>query len=305
MNWRLKAVVGSVLSMVPWGGEAHNWLQRCVTKSLPLPDQDFGYRIKIALQHLSAMRRFIPDRQYSELHHFEFGAGWELAMPLVYASAGIGRQTLYDLHRLVRLDLVFDAARRLNLMNEELRASVPGFSGSLEIEPHCELEAVLAGIGVQYFAPADATLTGLESNSVDVVTSSLVLEHVPQASISRIYREMYRILRPGGIMSHSIDMSDHYSHSDKTVSPWNFLTLTERQWRFANPSFLFQNRLRSSEHQQLILDAGFSIVEVSPNFAGTTEEFQRVSHRLQAPYDAWTDHEDLRATQLEVVALKA
>ena len=45
-------------------------------------------------------------------------------------------------------------------------------------------------------------------------------------------------------MSSRIDLSDHHSHFDASLSPYNFLRFDDRRWRLANSSLLFQNRLR-------------------------------------------------------------
>jgi SAM-dependent methyltransferase len=44
----------------------------------------------------------------------------------------------------------------------------------------------------------DAMRPGLGQNSVDIVYCSNVLEHIPPSSHGLLFREMYRVLRPGG-----------------------------------------------------------------------------------------------------------
>jgi len=49
----------------------------------------------------------------------------------------------------------------------------------------------------------------LPDNSFDLVFSISVVEHVPPEQKSNFYKDMYRILKPGGYIAHSIDMFDH------------------------------------------------------------------------------------------------
>ena len=68
------------------------------------------------------------------------------------------------------------------------------------------------------------------------------------------------MLRAGGYMVHLIDPSDHYSHSDHSLSAVNFLRFSEEQFARFNNSFLYQNRLRASQWRQLIEQHQFAIV---------------------------------------------
>ena len=88
--------------------------------------------------------------------------------------------------------------------------------------------AELAALGIDYVAPGDAAATGLPDAAIDAVTNSLVLEHVPPAAIRAIFAEWHRIVRTGGIVSSTIDPSEHYRHGDSRVSPWKFHTYDER-----------------------------------------------------------------------------
>ncbi len=47
----------------------------------------------------------------------------------------------------------------------------------------------------------------LSSESFDVVFSISVLEHVPQHEKPNVYRDMFRLLKPGGVIVHSIDLA--------------------------------------------------------------------------------------------------
>ncbi|HYW31491.1 MAG TPA: class I SAM-dependent methyltransferase [Gemmatimonas sp.] len=271
-----------------------------------MPDGDFRDRCTIALDHLRVLRAHLGnDLERARL--FEFGAGWDLIVPQVFFAAGVRHQQLFDLNRLLQPDLMRDANRRLRDCAQLVSVTNPSLAVDMATLPDLaavEQEAALRRLGIKYVAPADAANTGLASASVDAATNSLVLEHVPPSVIAAIFSELHRIVRPGGVVSSSVDMSDHYSHGDPTVSPWNFLRYPERTWHAMNPPILYQNRLRASEHLALISGAGFRIVDSQRRFVGTPDSFAVARKQAVPPYSSWDDVEDLRATQLHVVAIR-
>lgn len=47
---------------------------------------------------------------------------------------------------------------------------------------------------------------------------------------------------------HKIDYSDHFSHSDKSISPINFLQFTDSEWhKIAGNRYMYMNRLRHDD----------------------------------------------------------
>jgi len=59
------------------------------------------------------------------------------------------------------------------------------------------------------------------------------------------------LLAKDGIMSHFIDMSDHFAHFDSTITIYNFLRFTQFQWKMIDNSIQPQNRLRISDYMNL------------------------------------------------------
>jgi hypothetical protein len=86
-----------------------------------------------------------------------------------------------------------------------------------------------------------------------------VLEHVPLTEVHRLFDKAWRMLRPNGYMLHLIDPSDHFSHSDRSVTAINFLRFSEDQFARFNSPFLFQNRMRASAWRSLIESHQFEI----------------------------------------------
>ena len=67
------------------------------------------------------------------------------------------------------------------------------------------------------------------------------------------------MLKKNGFVSSVIDYSDHYSHTDKNISPLNFLKFNKKNWKKYNNSYLYQNRLRHSDYKILFKNLDFII----------------------------------------------
>lgn len=263
MKWLVKAAAQKLLSAVPHGADANFLLQYRLTKSLPQRDPAFRRKVARAAHHFRAFTDHC-DRAAPDAVFYEFGTGWDLAVPLAFRSLGVGRQLLADIRPNLRLELVNDSIARLERLRPELEeeAGLPleplGAGGLRSI---AELET---RFGITYHAPMDARATGLPAGSVDFVSSTNVLEHIPEGDVGPILAECRRLLRSGGVLSCRIDLKDHYSYFDKSISAYNFLKFGDDRWRLANSSLHYQNRLRASDYRRLLDEAGFEIVVDEP-----------------------------------------
>lgn len=105
----------------------------------------------------------------------------------------------------------------------------------------------------------------LPDNSVDLIFSVSVFEHVddPDSSL----REMYRVLRPGAVMVHAIDLAAHEPFLSGTgpYNPFTFLRYTDEEWAKMWPPEnmkYYQNRWRKPDFLAAMRGAGFQVQEV-------------------------------------------
>jgi SAM-dependent methyltransferase len=260
MRWLAKAALQKGLSALPRAEDANYVLQRHVTRSLPAPESGLARKLSRAVHHLDAYAEFGPRRPLGKAVFYEFGAGWDLAVQLSYWCLGVERQLLVDIRPNLRLELVNVTLERLRRLRAELAGEAgkelrdPGGGG---LTSPRELEE---RFGIVYLAPLDARETGLDSGSVDFVSSTNTLEHVPAEDLVPILAECRRLLRPAGALSSRIDLRDHYSYFDSSLSPYNFLGYSDRAWRLLNSSLLYQNRLRRPDYLSAFEEAGLGIV---------------------------------------------
>jgi SAM-dependent methyltransferase len=300
MDWRYKALVQRVLSVAPGGHRANYFLQRRVTRKLPSSDAAFRRRVTLAGKHLSALRRH-RAADLTRAVFFEFGAGWNLTVPLAFFAAGVERQVLVDIASLVKPDLVNHTIRQFQRITTGVDA---GMAPTAPLPSGRQFVPALASAyGIEYRAPCDARRTGLASASVDCVTSTFTLEHIPEADIAAILRECTRILRPGGLVSFMTDYQDHYSYFDRSITRYNYLRFSDREWRRFNPPLHYQNRLRHSDYVGLFQAAGLEVLEENCHRANSGHLAELQSVPLADRFHRY-DYEDLAVRSSHVVLMR-
>ena len=262
IGWRTKAAAFRLFDAMPAGRHLYYLAQRHVTRTLP---RDLSEHRRWAVAHANAFRaRYDGDLGRARL--FEFGAGWDLFNSLVQWCFGVNRQLVVDVVRWARADQINHAIRYLrdNPPPSAHRLPATGVDDAFEA-------SLSAQYGIEYRAPSDARATALDTGGIDLICTTSVLEHVPPAALHEIMRECHRISRPGAISSHVVDYSDHYAHSDRAITPYNFLRFADRDWSRYNPALHYQNRLRHFEYGEIFEQNGFAIVSetaTEPKHAG-------------------------------------
>jgi hypothetical protein len=115
-------------------------------------------------------------------------------------------------------------------------------------------DAQRSQVGIQYFAPWDDGAQ-IRPDSVDWIFSQAVLEHVDD--ICGTYANLTKWLRPGGVMSHTIDYSSH----GLTRDWYGHWTVAPRLWKLirGRRAYLI-NRLPHSAHIAAMQEHGLQIL---------------------------------------------
>ncbi len=118
-----------------------------------------------------------------------------------------------------------------------------------------DLPGLLSLLDADYRTDGLASLKGIPAGSVDFIFSQAVREHVRRAEFGDTAREMRRILAPGGVSTHVIDLKDHLEAS------LNNLRFGESFWesRTVSSSGFYTNRLRADEIIEIYMKAGFAV----------------------------------------------
>lgn len=260
MRWLAKAALQKGMSALPASETVNYIFQRRVSRSLPTPEGTFRRKFERALSHHAAYVEHGPTRAADEAVFYEFGAGWDLAIQLSYWSLGVRRQVLVDIRPNLRLELVNVTVERLRRLRPELEDLAGRELHDPGASPVRSANELAERFGIDYLAPRDARETGLAAGSMDFVSSTNTLEHVPTDDLVPILAECRRLLRPDGILSSRIDLRDHFSDFDRGRTPYSFLRYSDRAWHFLNSGLMYQNRLRRPDYLLAFSEAGLEVV---------------------------------------------
>ena len=117
------------------------------------------------------------------------------------------------------------------------------------------IQDILSICNVTYLTEGLTSLIQIESDSVDLVFSQAVLEHIRGEEFLETMKQCHRILRPEGVCSHRVDLKDHLGGA------LNNLRFSTHRWEsefFASSGF-YTNRIQYSQMLQLFSDAGFAV----------------------------------------------
>lgn len=267
MDWKIKAMGQQVLSRLPGGDQLYYFLQKKLGGY-----RNFRVESKVlqGLRILEALKEI--DVSLENKTTCEIGTGWTPILPMVFYVFGQKSCATFDVQRLLKIPLTEEAARQISLLVDLLKEKSPwvwraAFAERLDVlgrNSH-DVAQLFREINLTYLAPVATPYAGIEANSVDLVFSNTTLEHVPSGEINQLFLGAKRVLAPGGIVAHVIDCSDHFSHTDPSISRINFLQFSDAKWQRYNSGFLYQNRLRASTYRAMIEKAGFEIILWKPH----------------------------------------
>lgn len=262
----VRVLMGLVPELFPAQHHERNWGGR--------------YYYAVWLRHLLMARRYglksLP-RVVAEL-----GPGGSLGTGLAALLSGAEQYQALDVVNL------FDAAINLKILAEleELflaRAPIPNEQEFPQLKPRLEsyefpwdiltdghlkqtldkqrLEALKQALLrpgkhralISYHSPYD--INTLAAGSVDLLISQAVLEHVDDLSV--VYEAMRVWLRPGGLMSHTIDFKSHGT-AEVWNGHWGYSDLVWRLMRGRKPYLI--NRYALSTHLELLQRSGFEMI---------------------------------------------
>jgi SAM-dependent methyltransferase len=121
----------------------------------------------------------------------------------------------------------------------------------------------------------------LGSESVDLVLSNAVLEHVTE--MDRLVADLRRVLRPGGRMLHIVDYRDHFF-----TYPYHHLLWSDAVWqKYLNPGDL--PRWRIGDHIEAFTRGGFDVTVLKA--VPISAAFEKVRHRVHPRFQRYSERD--------------
>jgi SAM-dependent methyltransferase len=168
-------------------------------------------------------------------------------------------------------------------------------------------EEILARI--DYRSPVSSDSLPFPEGSFDLVYSVAALEHMPKPA--ETVAEIARVLRPGGLSVHEIDVKDHGTGDLLDFLTWSDAEYLSRAQPYGEGRSLagildgswkgevFCNRLRLSDWKDIFDRQGFETLEVEPVLMLRREYVRR--ERFAEPFRSKSD-EDLAVLAFRIVA---
>lgn len=254
-DWRISYVARALKAALPFKHQLRAWRAKV---SPPAPRE---YHLKViegAAKQVRALRDlgFALEGKTAR----EIGSGWFPIMPLIYRLAGTEHVYLSDVQPLfsgpnIIATLRFLRAHKAKVL-EETGASDARFESVLGAQESEDYDAVLAALKLSYVIIGRDPIP-----ASDVIFSHTTLEHIAPDLLKRVFIEARAQLRPGGVMSHGVDHTDHRSHSDPNLSPIDFLRYSDSAWKLLcfNP-LDYTSRLRHSDYVALFAETGYELL---------------------------------------------
>ena len=267
-NWKLRAAVQGGIALLPYRQTWNRLLQKYVTKTLDLNTETFEYKLTLVNEHVSNYLETAssPKDSFSVL---ELGTGWHPVIPVGLWLCGASKVWTIDKVSLLIPPNVRSVLRRLveHAGKGDLIEKLPRLREDRldDLREACEDKSLkTAGKMLErlniFPVIADARDTGLEPASIDLFVSNATFEHIPGKVLPDILKEFRRLAAPEAVMSHQIDLSDHYRGLDSTITPLNFLKYPDFIWKFFSSTLYYQNRVLLSDYRKMHQDAGFKIL---------------------------------------------
>ena len=280
-KWILKAIVQKTISYLPYRHRINYFFQKHVTKGVYLSDEYFTDRLLHARNHLRFYRQFSPRQPLQT--SLELGTGWYPVVPVSLFLAGTSTIYTVDISSLSTKEHVLTTLEKFleYHRNGKLAEFIPAREGRIAVlkdliknREALSLDDLTRRLHLSYLVQ-DARHLSIDSSRVDLVHSNNTFEHVFPEVLESLLVEFKRITRPGGILSHFVDMSDHFAHFDPSINIYNYLRFSDQQWQLIDNDIQPQNRWRLNDYQALFHKVGLRIAYLETR-KGNVEQLKSI-----------------------------
>lgn len=269
-KWKQKAIVQKAISYLPFRNKINYLFQKYVTKGVNLTDHYFFDRLGHAGDHIKSYQRY--SGKIAPESCLEIGTGWYPIVPISFFLMGADNIYSVDisfltskerlqttLKKFVASNLSGQLKTYINYLPERFTRLIHILSNYEQIS----LDEALQQLNIIYLIE-DARKISLPDHSIDLVNSNNTFEHIYPDVLIPILSELRRVVKKqNGVMSHFIDMSDHFAHFDKSITIYNFLQFTDQQWKWIDNGLSPQSRIRIYDYKNIFSDLDIPITAES------------------------------------------
>lgn len=247
MKYWVKALIFKLLSSVPTqlGDNIYHFLQE--RREAVSIKEDIKVKEKTYFACVEALSK--KGIQLANKDVLEIGSGWMPTMPYFFKFLGKCRSvSTYDINH------HFKPKRTAQLNDLFFRMF------SIEAPSSAQPKDEYLPEGVHYFPSTNIVDQPPAPNSMDIVFSRFLLEHVQPDDLYHMHVGSKKYLREDGVIIHFVSPSDHRAYSDTSLSLYDFLQYSAEQWQRQQTRFDYHNRLRLPQYLDVFEKAGFEVI---------------------------------------------
>jgi len=242
--WIIKIILKIILFRLPFAYQV--WKKIGIFRHGKMDNVDYAFNT--FLMHIKNLNLDINDIQGKVV--LEIGPGDSVATALIVSSLG-AKCILIDANNFISNNLDFYQKLHKKLLNFGLNPP--------DIKQSKNISEILQICNSHYYIEGLSSLKNIDSESIDLIFSTAVLEHIKLNEFKFTIDELKRVLKPGGLSSHEIDLKDHLNMS------LNNLRFSEKLWEsnlFSESGF-YTNRIRYRKIIKIFESSGFKVETIS------------------------------------------
>lgn len=230
--------------------------------------------IRASFEDFNRYAELSPERVFGK-RMVELGPGDNLGIGLLYVAWGaaeyIGMDRFYSTHNVERERDIYLALRKSLSPGEQAR-----FDRAVQLDKGIQFNESI--IRYHYGTSAEECDTPLEPASIDYVLGRGVLQ---AADINKAIPAIHRLLKPGGLTCHKVELRDLGMFSHNGYHPLEFLTLTEATYCWMVKGADRPNRRHIHDYRKLLSGLAFSLVirtacVIDPTLPGYPDDYREV-----------------------------
>tara|TARA_B100000768_G_C11281737_1_gene379019 strand:- start:2754 stop:3632 length:879 start_codon:yes stop_codon:yes gene_type:complete len=250
---------------------------------------DTSYAIKTYMLHQNAYDEFCNTAS-SKKTMLEIGPGGSNLSSFIAHLKGFSRSVLIDIEPLHK-NVLKNSEDNFNKIKFDLL-------DSKKFHPDESFKIIgFNDINYEHMSEGSSSLEKLPSNSIDFLWSHSVLQHIHINALNKLLKEMHRVLKPEGIMSHKIDLKDCIAYG------LNNMRFSDNVWHsdlFFNSGF-YTNRIRKDELLNYFILNDFEIIKEEHTFFNKIPlQITSCSEDIQKKYSSY----DLKHSGLHCILKK-
>jgi predicted SAM-dependent methyltransferase len=263
MPWLLKLIIKIILSR--FNVSYKYWQRFHLFRHGAMDNVD--YAIKVFNSHKS----YVENLSLTNKTVLELGPGDSIATSIICSAYG-AKSILVDNadYAIKNLKFYKDLNKKLKSNNKQIKTP--------NIDPCKSIYEVLDVCNSKYLLNGLKSLKSLQSNSIELIFSQSVLQHILLNEFYDTMIQCFRILKQGGVCSHEIVLHDHLGGN---LNNLRFRKIIWESNLFKTSGF-YTNRIRYSEMIKIFKNCGFKVNVIKKSeWATIPVQRKHINHRFR------------------------